>query len=111
VIASRYLEAGVDPAQSRAQRRRPDSRIDALTAFWLATAGGGIALDLPIGIFKEGFQFDALLIEGGSDHGNLRLQPEDSAADLVQKIIYHAGRSNVREVWVANRLVHSLASR
>jgi hypothetical protein len=28
----------------------------------------------------------------------------------VQKIIYHAGRSNIREVWVANRRVHSLAS-
>jgi guanine deaminase len=109
VIASRYLEAGVDPGLSRAQRRRPDSRIDALSAFWLATAGGGIALDLPIGVFKEGFQFDALLIEGGSDRSNLRLQPLDSPADLVQKIIYHAGRSNIREVWVANRRVHSLA--
>ena len=107
VIASRYLEAGVDPAQSRAQRRRADSRIDALTAFWLATAGGGIALDLPVGVFREGFQFDALLIEGGSERGNLRLQPGDSPADLVQKIIYHAGRGNIREVWVANRRVHS----
>jgi guanine deaminase len=108
VIASRYLEAGVDPGQSRAQRRRPDSRIDALTALWVATAGGGVALDLPIGIFKEGYQFDALLIEGGSDRGNLRLQSSDSPADLVQKIIYHAGRSNIRAVWVANRQVHAL---
>jgi guanine deaminase len=107
VIASRYLEAGVDPALSRAQRRRPQSRIDALSAFWLATAGGGLALDLPIGVFREGFQFDALLIEGGTERGNLRLRPEDSPADLVQKIIYHAGRSNIREVWVANRRVHS----
>jgi cytosine/adenosine deaminase-related metal-dependent hydrolase len=73
-----------------------------------ATAGGGIALDLPVGIFKEGFQFDALLIEGGSDGGNLRLQPQDSPTELVQKIIYHAGRSNIREVWVANRLVPSV---
>jgi guanine deaminase len=110
VIASRFLEAGVDPAQSRAQRRRPDSRIDALTAFWLATAGGGIALDLPIGVFKEGFQFDALLIDGRAADSNLALQTEDSPADLVQKIIYHAARSNIRKVWVANRLVHSLAS-
>jgi guanine deaminase len=109
VIASRYLEAGVDPGLSRAQRRGPASRIDALSAFWLATAGGGIALDLPVGLFKEGFQFDALLIEGGRECGNLRLQPEDSPADLVQKIIYHAARSNIREVWVANRRVHSLA--
>src|SRR5581483_8254363 len=48
VIASRRLESGVDPALERSERQRPGSRIDAVTAFWLATAGGGIALDLPI---------------------------------------------------------------
>ena len=41
----------------------PRSRIDASTAFWLATAGGGIAADLPIGVFRDGFQFDAVLID------------------------------------------------
>ena len=46
VIASRSLESGVNPRLSRALRRTPDSRIDAATAFWLATAGGGIVLDL-----------------------------------------------------------------
>jgi guanine deaminase len=107
VIASRYLESGVDSSEPRAQRRRPDSRVDAPTAFWLATAGGGIALDLPIGVFKPGFQFDALLIDGRTGTGNLRLLPEDSVTDLIQKIIYHGARENIRRVWVANRLVHS----
>jgi guanine deaminase len=110
IIASRYLEAGVDPSQPRAQRRREDSRIDALSAFWLATAGGGIALDLPVGLFKEGYQFDALLLEAATPDSNLRLGSEDSPADLIQKIIYHASRSNIHEVWVANRRVHSLTS-
>jgi guanine deaminase len=107
VIASRYLEAGVDAAQPRAQRRRPGSRIDALTAFWLATAGGGIALDLPVGLFKPGFQFDALLVDGRTGCGNLRLLPEDSVTEIVQKIIYHGARENICRVWVANRLVHT----
>jgi guanine deaminase len=106
VIASRTLESGVDPAQDRSQRRRPDSRIDAVTAFWLATAGGGSALDLPIGMFREGFQFDALLVDARASDSNLHLDIDDTAEDILQKIVYLAGRANVREVWVANRQVH-----
>jgi guanine deaminase len=101
VIASRALESGVDPEQARAQRRRPDSRIDAVTSFWLATAGGGIALDLPIGVFKEGFQFDALLIDARASDSNLPLDANDPPEDTLQKIVYLANRTNIREVWVA----------
>jgi len=106
VIASRSLEAGVDPTLDRGQRRRPDSRVDALTAFWLATAGGGIALDLPIGLFREGYQFDAVLIDAQAPDSNLRVEVDDAPEDILQKIIYLAGRPNIREVWVANRRVH-----
>jgi len=109
VIASRMLESGVDPDETRAQRRRPDSRIDAATAFWLATAGGAQTLDIPVGVFRPGFQLDALLIEANVPGGNLRIDAVDSAADILQKIIYHASRANIRAVWVANRLVHPLA--
>jgi guanine deaminase len=106
VIASRMLEAGVDTTEDRAARRREDSRIDAPTAFWLATAAGGIALDLPIGVFKEGFQFDAVLIDPDMPGGNLRLGQGDTAQDMLQKIVYNGTRANVREVWVAGRSVH-----
>lgn len=110
VIASRMLESGVDPAQSRDQRRRESSRIDALTAFWLATAGGGVALDLPIGVFREGYQFDAIVVDAGSANSNLHLDPADAPEEVLQKIIYSAGRANIRDVWVAGRLVHTRAS-
>ncbi len=106
VIASRSLESGVDPTLDRARRRSPDSRIDAITAFWLATAGGGIALDLPIGLFREGYQFDAVVIEANAPTGNLHLDHAATAEQILQKIIYHATRANIREVWVANRRVH-----
>jgi guanine deaminase len=109
VIASRTLESGVDAAQDRSQRRRPGSRIDAVTAFWLATAGGGRALDLPIGMFREGFQFDALLVDARASDSNLRLDVDDTAEEILQKIVYLAGRANIREVWVANRQVHGSA--
>jgi len=110
VLASRMLESGVDPAQSRDHRRRPDSRIDALTAFWLATAGGGIALDLPVGLFKEGFQFDAILVDSRARSSNLHLEASDSPEEVLRKIIYQAGRANIREVWVANRRAHPLGA-
>jgi guanine deaminase len=108
VTASRMLESGVDSALPRHERRRAGSRIDALTAFWLATAGGGIALELDVGVFREGFQFDAILIDAGVPDSNLRLVGTDTPEEILQKIIYHAGRTNIREVWVANRRVHTL---
>jgi guanine deaminase len=106
VIASRSLESGVDPRSSRELRRSPDSRIDAATAFWLATAGGGIALDLPIGVFGEGYQFDAIVLDGRTPDSNLRLAENAAPEEILQKIVYHATRADIKEVWVANRRVH-----
>jgi guanine deaminase len=108
VIASRTLESGVDASRPREQRGHPDARIDATTAFWLATAGGGVALDLPIGVFREGFQFDALVIEARVAGSNLHFDDHDTPHEILQKIIYHCARINIREVWVANRRVHTI---
>jgi guanine deaminase len=110
VIASRSLESGVDPRLSRERRRSPDSRIDAATAFWLATAGGGIALDLRIGVFREGYQFDAIVLDGRTPDSNLRLEENATPEAILQKIVYHATRADIKEVWVANRRVHTRSS-
>ncbi len=107
VIASRLLESGVDPDLPRQARRRAGSRIDAPVAFWLATAGGGVALDLPVGVFAAGYQFDAIVIDGAVPNGNLRFDPRDAAEEMLQKILYGACRTNIREVWVSGRLVHA----
>jgi guanine deaminase len=111
VIASRLLESGVDAAQDRSARRRSESRVDVATAFWLATAGGGLALDLPVGVFREGFEFDALLIDGEVADSNLRLERADTPDEILQKIVYHAARTNIRTVWVAGHRVCSIAAR
>jgi guanine deaminase len=110
VIASRTLESGVDPKLSRERRRSPNSRIDAATAFWLATAGGGIALDLRIGVFREGYQFDAIVLDGRTPNSNLHLEENATAEEILQKIVYHATRADIKEVWVANRRVHARLS-
>ena len=105
VIASRLLESGVDAALSRDARHRPETRVDVATAFWLATAGGAQALNIPAGVFAKGYFFDGMLIEGGGN-SNLRLNDDDTAADLLQKIVYHAARSNIAAVWVGGHCVH-----
>ena len=51
---SKLLEDGVDPSASPETRGTPGARISFVTAFYLATTGGGIALDLPIGLLKPG---------------------------------------------------------
>ncbi len=106
LIAARHLENGVDALLPAAERKRPGARISTAEAFWLATAGGGMALDLPVGVFAPGYQFDALVVDTQAAGSNLRIAPDDGAEDMLQKIIYTAARSDISEVWVAGRRVH-----
>ncbi len=106
VAASRALEEGVDPRRHSAERGRPDSRIDIKDAFWLATAGGGEVLDLPIGTFAVGQAFDAILVDTTVADSNLIVwHGLDTLEDVFQNIIYNAARNNIRKTWVQGRLV------
>ncbi len=109
IAAARALESGVDPAIARHHRGRPGARIDAVTAFWLATAGGGIVLDLPIGLFRPGYAFDALLIDPHGAGSNLAHAADDTAERLLGRIIHTADRAAIRRVWVGGRVVRPAA--
>jgi len=104
VLSSRLLEEGVDPDLPAGRRGRPRSRIDWRTAFFLATAGGGDALDLPIGRFAVGNAFDALIVDSEADDGGIRVFEEiDTLEDVLAKILYSASRRNIVGVLVAGR--------
>ena len=106
ITASRALEDGVDPALDAADRGRPMSRIDFRIAFWMATAGGAAALNLPVGRFAPDCCFDAVLVDTRRHDSNLMVwQDDDSLEDVLQKIIYNAGRDDIRKVWVNGHLV------
>ena len=107
LVAARMLESGTDPALPPGGRsRRGLSRVDVRDAFYLATAGGGVALDLPIGCFAPGFQFDAMLIDADAPGGSLRLFAElDAGETVLQKIIHTANERNVAQVWVGGEAV------
>lgn len=99
IQSSRQLEEGVDPRDSRETRGTPSSRIDMLTAFHLATAGGGVALDLPIGLFQPGYQFDTIEIDADAAAGTVRLFGAEPADRLAQ-ILYTASKANIAAVHV-----------
>jgi guanine deaminase len=127
VIASRMLEEGVDASLRAGARGVPSSRVDFRTAFWLATMGGAQALDLPVGCFAPGRQFDAMLVRLPADHlldiangdnesrDGKRDGTSDSIArdadmgpgdDLLQKIIMLATPDHILQTWVAGTSVH-----
>jgi len=100
--SSRLLESGVDPSIEQAQRGNLNAGVNFIEAFYLATAGGGVVLDAPIGQFKVGYQFDALHIDTTVNESNLKYFPNlDSHEDVFQKIIYAATLANIKGVWVA----------
>jgi guanine deaminase len=105
MVAARALSSGVDATSAREMRGVPGSRITTAEAFWLATAGGGEALGLPVGKFAPGFEFDALVVDVAAQQSNIALWPGvDSAADVFDKIVLNAGRANIATVWVGGRI-------
>ncbi|MFK7753028.1 MAG: guanine deaminase [Sedimentitalea sp.] len=102
VTTSRLMETGTNPAIEPQSRGVPDTRADFRDAFWLATAGGGDVLDLPIGTFTRGQQFDAILVDlPDADLGGYDAPPDD----LLQKIIMRAAPGDIKGTWVAGREV------
>jgi guanine deaminase len=107
VMASRMLETGTDPDLTPEKRSAKASvRIDFREAFHLATAAGGIALNLPVGQFAPGYHFDAMAVDTEAGRGTIRLHDDlDHGDGILQKIIYTASQANIAAVWVDGRNV------
>ncbi|MEX0280385.1 MAG: guanine deaminase [Arenibacterium sp.] len=99
VTTSRMLEDGVDRDLPASERGVNAARIDVADAFWLATQGGADVLDLPVGCFAPGRQFDAVLVDLADDFG----PPEEQ----LEKIVMRATQSEIRQTWVAGHRVSS----
>lgn len=108
---SRLLDRGVDPSLPPERRGRPDMRVSLATAFALATRGGGEALGLPIGLFRPGYHFDAVLIDYDHPHGGIRRFDSGMDQDLVARILLNATAPNLSAVWVGGRLVSNRGAR
>ena len=106
ITASRALEEGVDPTAPGEKRGTAQSRIDFRQAFHLATAGGADVLDLPVGQFTPGYQFDAILIDTDAPSAPILIEDDmDSLDDVLQKIVNSATRANIAATWVSGAMV------
>lgn len=105
VAVSRMLETGVDAALPPGRRGVPASRLDTRAAFYLATAGGGQALDLPVGTFAPGQHFDAMCIDPDAPAGTIRLWDEEDDEQVLQMVIQTASRANIAGVWTDGRRI------
>jgi guanine deaminase len=102
VLTSRLLESGTDPDLPPAERsRHAGARVDAATAFWLATRGGGEVLGLPVGAFETGLRFDALLVSDSDTWSNGPIDP----VRQLERLLYGVGRSDIAAVFVDGRCV------
>ena len=107
VISSRMLEDGVNPALPAEERGVPSSRITVNEAFYLATAGGGESLSLPIGRLEENYAWDVQIIDTRVPTAKLPIfDLKEDLENIFQKIVYLARPENIREVWVQGEKVH-----
>jgi len=108
VISSRMLEDGVDPSLPAHKRGVPESRITVDEAFYLATAGGGESLSLPIGRLQQNYAWDVQIIDTKLPSAKLPIFDEnEDLHGIFEKIMYLARPENIREVWVQGMKVHS----
>lgn len=103
VDVSRHLENGVDQRLAATARGVDDSRIDATTAFYLATLGGADVLGAPLGLLTPGRRFDAVAIS----MTNVDTMPGgDTVNRRFEKLVRLADRRNISAVWVDGVQVH-----
>ena len=101
VTVSRMLEDGVDPALEPTRRGVPESRIDTVTAFWLATAGGASVIDMPVGLIEPGRRFDAIAVRTDRPGGAIRIWDDlDNHTRTFEKIVRLATTEDITQVWV-----------
>jgi guanine deaminase len=108
VIVARLLETGVN-AMLPGDRRGglgDDTRVSLVEAFWMATAGGGEALGLPVGTFEPGKAFDLQVIDTKLPDSNLTgFGVFNSPADRLARILYLSTPENIRQIYCQGKLV------
>ena len=102
VDVSRHLENGVDQRLDASSRGVDDSRIDATTAFFLATLGGADVLNAPLGLLAPGRQFDAIAVSMANIDN---LPGGDTPKRRFEKLTRLTTREDIQTVWVDGQQV------
>ncbi|KRM91957.1 guanine deaminase [Liquorilactobacillus cacaonum] len=97
VISSRMLTDGVDVKVEQEKRGVFDSKVSILESFYLATKGGGEALNLPVGTFEKGQIFDAQVLDSSHLPGFSMYKTPSSQ---LAKLLYLSEQTDISEVWI-----------
>lgn len=101
IMASRHASSGTSPVVCADDRGNPDAPLTTVETFHMATAQGGEALRLPIGLFKSGYAFDALSIRSNTPNSAFNIRKEaDSLIDVFEKLVLTADKTCISEIWV-----------
>lgn len=104
--AARAHASGVEAELPAGGRGAGGPPVTVAEALWLATAGGGEALGLPVGKFAPGFHFDAVLVDTGRPASPLKAwEGLDTIEETAAKIVLNATRDDIVKVWVRGRAV------
>lgn len=107
VMSSRQLEEGVDTRLPQSERGVSNSRISVVEAFSLATLGGGEALNLPIGLIKEGYTADFQVIDTKASENRIQgFGVFDEPQQTFEKILYLSNQTNIQQVFVQGQSVY-----
>ncbi|KPA80418.1 putative guanine deaminase [Leptomonas pyrrhocoris] len=107
LMCARVLESGTDASLVAARRsQRSGSHVSSLEAFFVATANGGISLDLKIGRIAPGYFFDVLVIDTTIPNSSLMIFEDlETPEEVFEKIVYSAAPHNITHTYVSGRLV------
>lgn len=103
--SSRMLEDGVNPAVAREARRTADSRMDIVTAFWMATVGGADLLGIDAGLLAPGRLFDAIAVDLSAEAGASIWPDVDDWSRRFEKAVRRSRANAITAVWVNGRQV------
>jgi len=109
LTASRYLESGVDVKKNFQDRGVPNSRLDVITAFWMATLGGANLLGLPVGQLEVGKPFDAIAVRDlGAGIESARNDALNHELQTIERILRRSRNAQITDVWVAGNRVSGI---
>ena len=67
--------------------------------------GGAKAMDLNVGNFEVGKEFDALVVDPCVERGPFDVFTTDSDRDVVEKFLFTGDDRNIEEVWIRGKCV------
>jgi len=97
----RNMQQAIMSSQMLQDASQKKTRISASSAFYLATVGGAKALHINSGQIKAGFKADFQIVQ--DQYFELS---SNKSQDIFERLVYHTNKENIKQVYVAGKLVH-----